>query len=246
MKLVHLTATFATTALLAAGLTACSEDRSDDALTIEEDDENTRNDDDQEAEAPGDEIDGAGRLLTADDIEAALPTVEDFPTGWSRDPDNEDEDDDEDDTITPERCEDLFGDDAEQEEPLAEATRAFKESDFGPFVSVDISTYDDEVPDDTLDELAEALSECKEFTSVDSEGSRSTVTAEALSFPNLGDETFAVRMSLETEFLPAAVDLAMVRVGHNLVLLATVALGGGTDTGLLEDVGRKTIERLAG
>lgn len=245
MRLTRLAASLALTVIATTSLSACSEDRADDALTIEDGKGApfADKDDDQDED---DEFDRAGRLLSSDEIAAALPTVKDLPKTWARDTESEnDEDDDDEDTIEPERCEELFGDDLDELDPEAEATRAFKADDFGPFLSVDVATYEEEVPDDLLDEIAAALSECKEFTSTDSDGEQSTAKAEALSFPNLGEETLAVRMTIETEIFPVAIDLAMVRIGHNMVLLSNASIGGGElDAKLLEKLGRETVMRL--
>lgn len=249
MKLTRLTASLALAVLVTTTLSACSEDRADDALTIEDGKGAKpagKDVDDNEDQDREDEFGRAGRILSSPEITAALPTVRDLPKGWSRDTESEDDEDDEDeDTIKPQRCEELFGDEFDEQDPKAEATRAFEADDFGPFLSVDIATYEDEVPDDLLDEIAAALSECKEFTSVDSEGEESKVKAEALSFPNLGEETLAVRMTFETELFPAAINLAMVRFGHNMVLLSTVSIGEvKPNTKLMEKIGRETVERL--
>lgn len=245
MRLTRLAASLALAVIATTTLSACSEDRADDALTIEDGKGAplADQDDDQDED---DEFDRAGRLLSSDDIAAALPTVKDLPKTWARDTESEnDEDDDDEDTIEPERCEELFGDDLDELDPEAEATRAFKADDFGPFLSVDVATYEEEVPDDLFDEIAAALSECKEFTSVDSEGEESKVKAEALSFPNLGEETLAVRMTFETDLFPAAINLAMVRIGHNMVLLSTVSIGEvKPNTKLMEKIGRETVKRL--
>lgn len=214
MKLIHLAAAAAIATSVSTTFTACGEERADDALTIE-DGNDERKKGAGERDAPGIEVNGAGRLLTQAEIEAALPTVQDMPTGWTRDKENEEDDDSEDDEkVTPVRCEEIMGEAEDDEDAVAEATRAFKADDFGPFLTVEVSSYDAEVPDDALDEVADALSKCKKFTMVDAEGSKTKVVAESLSFPNLGDETFAVRMKMDTEFLPAALDLVMVRVGH--------------------------------
>lgn len=247
MRLTRLAASLALTAIATTTLSACSEDRSDDALTIEDGKgAPLAGKDDDEGDSEDDEFDRAGRVLSSAEITAALPTVKDLPKSWTRDTESEDDEDEEDeDTIKPKRCEEIFGDEIDEVDPEEEATRAFKADDFGPFLSVDLATYEDEVPDDLLDEIAAALSECKEFTSVDSEGEQSKVTAESLSFPNLGEETLAVRMTFETELFPAAINLAMVRIGHNMILLSTVSLGDGKpNTKLMEKVGRKTVERL--
>lgn len=244
MKLTRLAATVVMAALTTPFLAACSDDRAGDALTIDDGDAASSGDaeptDDQDADDP---FDRAGRVLSAAEIRAALPTVKDLPTGWSRDTEADDDEED-DEEISPPRCEDIFGDNTEAKATIDEE-RAFEADEWGPFLSAEIGTYEDEIPDDILDEVADALSTCKKFTSTDADGARTTFRAEALSFPNLGEETLAVRMKVETEIIPAAIDLVMVRIGHNLILLTNTSLGAqGLDSELLEKVGRQTVERL--
>jgi hypothetical protein len=253
---VKITRLAAAAALAAAALSlsACSDDRADDALTIgdgndapfaENDDNNGEKDGDSSPDAADHSFDEAGRLLTAAEIEAALPTLRDLPRGWTRDPESENDEDDS-GTITPARCDDMFSRISGVDDATSQVDRAFKADEWGPFLSVQIGTYEAELADDVLGEMATALTACKQFTSVDEDGSKSKVRAESLSFPNLGEETLAVRMRMETELVPVAMDVVVVHVGHNMVLLTHASLGGGSlDTKVMERIGRTTIERLS-
>jgi hypothetical protein len=65
-----------------------------------------------------------------------------------------------------------------------------------------------------------------------------------LSFPNLGDQTLAVRMNLKIDGLEAVSDLVVVAVGHNIVSFSTS--GFSTMKGAeLEQLTRAGMSKLA-
>lgn len=248
MKLTRILVPIAAATCLSMGLVACSGDDGD-ALTIgESGDDNGEGDNESDEENSEKHEDGPGRLLTTKELNAALPVLGDLPSGWKRDKDNEDEDDDEDDgeKVTPARCEELLDNvDAEDKDPEAEATRAFTADDFGPFVSVEIETYDELVPGDALDKSAQALSQCRQFKTVDSDGTESTFKAKAVDFPSLGEETLAFQMDFTTDLFPGSGNFVAIRVGHNLIWVTNLALGDEAPSiKELEELANKTLERL--
>jgi hypothetical protein len=64
--------------------------------------------------------------------------------------------------------------------------------------------------------VADAITECSNFTT-SADGRTAKVSMAPLSFPNLGDQTLAVRMNLKVDGLEAVSDLVVVAVGHNVV-----------------------------
>lgn len=252
MHLLHVASRATVGVLLFAALTACSNDPDESALTLEGDEESSGSvfdrDEEDDAEAPDIDLEGAGRSLTTADIEDALPTVDDLPEGWVRDPDEDDEDDGE-DTIEPAECQEIMTaleDQADEIEPAAEASREFQADDFGPFLMVEVKSYEEPMDEDRLPEMRDALAECREFTSTDEDGATAEFTTEGLSFPNFGEESLAFRMDLDLGMFAGAAEIVFVRAGHNGITFMSLAFGDEPDTELLEEIARTTMERLAG
>ena len=90
-----------------------------------------------------------------------------MPSGWSVDPENtlgdeEDDSADEDDTTTPAKCQELFDalDATNEDEPVGAASVTFTQGGFGPFLSVEISSFEDDVDDASLGRALDALGQC--------------------------------------------------------------------------------------
>jgi hypothetical protein len=242
---------------LAAG---CADDPPERAGTVSSD-ETSKETADEEAAGPDgakDPVtdDNARRVLSDKEAKGALPGVAQMPSGWSVDPDNtlgddedDSDDDDDDDTTTPAKCQELFDtlDQANEDDPVGNASVTFTQGGFGPFLGVDISSFEDDVNDESLGRALDTLGECPKFTVDTHDGEApTTYTVSPLSFANVGEETAAFRMTFESEGMGVALDFAVVRVGHNLVTGSTAAIGGGTvDATVLENQMRGTLKRLS-
>ncbi|HYG95076.1 MAG TPA: hypothetical protein VD859_15975 [Nocardioides sp.] len=232
--------------LLIAPIAACSEERPDRAITVEDGDGADQRDaepngDPAEAEEPES---AAGKQLTQQQAEAALLSVNELPSGWAGTP--PEEEDESEDTIEPERCQVVIDslDKLGEETAVAEADAEFnKGGAFGVQLSESISSYSDEVDPGWLESTADAFTECPQFTSTDSQGVISHVTVSPLSFANLGDQTVAFAMTYEQDDWTISVNIAMVAVGHNLVSLFSGGIAG-SDGAELEQFGRKAIAKL--
>lgn len=194
------------------------------------------------------ETDHAGRQLSKTEAKAALPRVSSLPAGWSVDPENTltgADEDDSDDTITPERCAVIFEglEELDAAEPTAKAGVTFTASMLGPFLGVELSSYDEEVPDDRFGKLLSALGSCPKFT-VDDGESATPFTVSALSFPNYGDESAAMRMSAASEGMQFAIDLVAIRVGHNILSVSQMAVGGPAPIKPLQRTAKETMANL--
>lgn len=238
-----------------AGLTAgCGEDPPSRAGTVQTD--NSEGTDDatpdpalEETEEPVAD-DAAGRELTVKQARAALPTVATLPSGWSADTENvlfgDDEDDDSDDTTTPAHCAQIF--DAigsDEKDPTAKAAANFTSGGFGPWFGVEISSFEDEVDDEMFEKVLDALGKCPEFTvdSHDGEGP-ATYQVSPLSIANVGEETAAFRLNVESGGMAMLMDFAIVRNGHNTITGATAGLGSGMPATEMEKQLRLTMKRL--
>lgn len=161
--------------------------------------------------------------------------LSDLPTGWSvSPPENEDEADDS-------FCE---GRDPFNEiPPQAEAESSFQQSDFGPFVDSGASLYTDDEASEVMDRLAEMANACQSFMQTEEDGTETTYTTSPLSFPDLGDDTFAFRVSGSTMLGPINLDVAAVREGAIVLFVGNGGLGAA-DTQLTEQLLRTMLRRL--
>ncbi|MGN7246804.1 hypothetical protein ACTHQ1_03625 [Janibacter anophelis] len=231
------------------GLVAgCGESPPERAGTVNESSAASQESDSQEAETEDVKLDAVGRRLTTAEAESALPQVSSLPTGWSVDPENslnDDSDDDSKATIEPEKCQDIIGDvDDKNDEPTGEASRTYSAGMLGPFMSVEISSFAKEVPDDSFSKVLDALSKCPEYTSTE-DGEATTFKTSSLSFPNLDEETAAFRMSATTAEMPVGVDMVAVRAGHNVLTISYTTIGAGGGSGdALEKLARATVANL--
>lgn len=243
-------------AAAALALSGCgSDDPPERAGTVEEStsaDSSTSEAADQETPSKPDvDLDGIGRVLTDEEAEAALPAVSSLPTGWSVDDSDDGAEDDaddlpDDDEIEPAECKAIMEDmeDAWDEDPVGEADRDYMAGMLGPFMNVEINSFEEEVPEEAFGEVLTALETCKEFTSTE-DGVATTFTVSPLSFPNYGEESAAVRLSAESEGTAIALDLVMVRAGHNALNFIHMSLGGAADSAeALEQLAAETIAAL--
>ncbi|HEX8003621.1 MAG TPA: hypothetical protein VF519_13090 [Mycobacteriales bacterium] len=179
-------------------------------------------------------------------LAGALLAVGDLPTGWSVD---DDEDDDDEDPI--QGCPELAAlDDRIGERPNAEVS--FARAELGPFFSESAGTFRDAGDAAAaVRRLTHALGSCPSFTYTDDDGKKQRARIAALSFPQVGDETFAARMSVEFEGGRISVDFAVVRVRQHVLLLAgtsvtTVFGGGQLDPADLERLVRAAVTKASG
>lgn len=190
--------------------------------------------------------DDAGRQLTQAETKQALPSVADMPTGWSVDPDNTLGDDGDDDSvIRPARCDDLFnGLDDLSEDPAATSDVTFTAGALGPFLGVEVSSMPNEVPDDALGAVLDVLDSCSTFK-LDDGNEVSTLTASPLSFPNLGQESVAVRFDVKSPSADFSFDLIGIRIGHNMVTVtqASFAASAG-NIEPVQEAAEITVENL--
>jgi hypothetical protein len=138
-----------------------------------------------------------------------------MPTGWSVDPDNTLGDDgtNSDEVIRPARCDDLFNGLGDlTEDPTATSDVTFTAGALGPFLGVEVSSMPKEVPDDALSEVLKVLDSCPTFK-LDDGNEVSTLTASPLSFPNLGDESVAVRFNVTSASADFGFDLIGIGSG---------------------------------
>jgi hypothetical protein len=189
------------------------------------------------AEAP----EGNGETLTKKQVKAALLTVKDLPSGWSDDPEALGDGEDDDSTTKPARCQAVFAiTDKNYDDPVADASATFSQGI--TILEHSVATFDDDT-DRILTKTAKAFSECPRFTDIDPDGTKTKVRMSALSFPDLGDRTLAMRAKGTVEDMELVIDLIAISVGHNIVAITAGGLEPmpGDD---LEAIARKAVAKL--
>ena len=118
----------------------------------------------------------------------------------------------------------------------------FRKSVLGPYLAVGISSYSGEMKDEQFAAVVEAFNDCPSFTVTDADGP-AKFTASPLSFPNLGDETLALRFAASAQDTDFEVDAISVRVGHNVISVLQIALAG-LDSGASEKAALSALANL--
>lgn len=192
------------------------------------------------AEAPAKPEGDGDKLLSESELQAALLTVQDLPTGYTVDTSLNEDDEDEPGDECAARFEAL---DEGEVEPAAEADIGY-EGGFGIVLEQGLSNFEDE--DDItaqFDSFSKLAADCPKFTSTDADGAETQFTVGALSFPKLGDDTLAFALTVETPDVRGRINIAIVQLGRNVMY---VSQGGLTaDAAVLEQAARKGLERLA-
>jgi hypothetical protein len=135
------------------------------------------------------------------------------------------------DKISPESCRQVYNS-LESEvagTKAASVERDYQASGWGPFVGVTMASYAEVPPDGVFNELAKALSSCPKFTVTDKKGQKTSYVVSPLKFPNVGDQTFAIRMAAKTGTkafsLTLTIDVAMATKGSTSVLVVNAGIG---------------------
>jgi hypothetical protein len=224
-----------------AGTASCG-GRDDRAVTVEEADGSTAQSEQPEAVAAPEDV--AGQQLTQKQVNAALLTVADLPSGWTLGEESDEEDSDNEE-IEPAKCAELVDSmDADEEDAVAEGERNFnKGGPFGTLMGVSISSYEDEVDGNKLTQIADVFGQCSSFKGTDKSGVVTDYTVAPLSLANIGDESLALTMTAESEGFTIPINLYLVVIGHNALTFYNGGIAGA-DGAQLETVGKLAIKRL--
>lgn len=197
--------------------------------------------------------DGVGRELTDDEAEAALPDAPEGLDGSAYEIGAEDRKTD------PEECLDLLrlGPEAER---LRDARSGFAGITYsnpsGPLeeqqsYTISIASHPDPIGPDVLSQAGEALGQCSafSFTGTDASGNfDERILAEGIPVKNLGDQTFAVRLTsfpeIDGDVHRQYVDQIDVRVGHTLVSVRSTGYRENDDTQDIEEMAQQILDDL--
>lgn len=200
-------------------------------------------------------LDGPGRAMDADELRAALPSAGDIGEDWA---------DDAAKTIsevkaaqvTPATCAPLLQkgpgwDDVRQSERARVQTNVQHEDNPPPpgterhHMAVWIYSFDDPYPTRLFDEAGGVIADCPSFSvRQEDTGNTSEYEASALSFPQLGDRTLALQLTIQQTFESMTLDFVVIKVGHNTVTVANGTYNGTPDRDATERAARAAVAGL--
>lgn len=223
-------ALIASLATLALVLSGCGEDEDERARTV-----GAPASDASDAEAEdSEESQSASRDV---DLEAALLTLDDMPTGWTTDTVEATGNDSDSATLCGAEL-------IEEVEPAGEVSADFSAGDLGPLLNHSILEYEDDEAARVLTDFADALAGCEEWTEETDEGPM-TLRPTPLSFPSLGDETVAVRIDAANELVDMTMDMVVWRHGDTLNIITMMEAFGTPDGEQTEEFATLADERIA-
>jgi hypothetical protein len=180
---------------------------------------------------------GPAKQLSDGQLRAALLTVQDMPTGFTVDTDTS-----KDSAGTLQGCEQLDGLNQNAGTGL-DIEAKFTKGGFGPFVSETLGQKDEKEAKAAVDKFADALSSCKTAKSTGTDGKVTEFHLSPLSFPKLGDDTFALRMSADAEGLTIGIDVIVVRRAGVMLVVLNAGVGS-PDSAITETVARKALAKV--
>jgi hypothetical protein len=168
-------------------------------------------------------------------VNAALLTVADFPTGFTTTPPTQ--------SNAPPVCglQDI------RSQAIARGEVVFEQQS-GSVATTYVDDIIDALPPgvakNDLDQEQRTLSSCTSYTTT-SNGQPITVHVAPLSFPSVGDQTVALRLTLQAQSGgPQSADEIIIRAGNNEALVNNNG-ANGVDTSLTESLARKQAVKLA-
>ena len=193
----------------------------------------------------------AKTAVTQEEANAALLVVADMPTGWTQAPPEEEGDDpaDSDDFCKEFQVEDV--------PTVVEAEASFRAGETGPFIEHSVMVFDGDEAKRAMDVVRTGLDKCQTFSTTDEDGTTFSGSFSAVSFPKVGDDTFAVRLTATAKStgdfemeVPMAGDIVIVRRGRAISALFHFAIthplfgNAKLDSAISETVARKADEKL--
>ena len=132
--------------------------------------------------------------------------------------------------------------------PVASARKTFSKAAFGPFFTEVIDLYESGTATLVWDSFVDSLGSCQGYTDTDEEtGETTTYNVSALSFPRLGDDTLAVRITTAEATLLgfATFDVILIRKGEVILFVGHISVGfEGPDSELNEALTRAAYQRM--
>jgi hypothetical protein len=176
------------------------------------------------------------RVPSAPELDAAVLRIEDVPTGYAVSPPSND-------TADQGVC---------NKQPVSKlvpsvvkAQRGFQKATLGPFISEVLLAYaDPATAGSAIQTLRSETQGCTSYQQKGSDGTTTNYQLAPLSFPRLGDDTFAVQVNTSGGFFPVTANLVVLRRTNLVLVVATVGtLAPAAD---IEPLVRTALDRTSG
>ncbi len=174
----------------------------------------------------------ATHLPTVEQLQGALLSLDDMPTGWTTSTGSSD------DSSGPFFCGVPPADQFQQTKTSAN----FQKSQLGPYVTEALGAFADGKSKAWMEALQKRLS-CTTWTDTDSSGTKTTYQLAPLSFPKIGDQTFAFRMTVSTSLFNAESDFVFIRAGDVVIEVGNIGVGS-VDSDLTATLAQKALDKL--
>ncbi len=185
---------------------------------------------------------------TSEDLTNALLTLSDMPSGWAVDDSSGwavddsgvDEDDDDDQSL----CEEVNLDHLEGLE-AATARALFSMGQLGPFLIQSLTTFEERDDAETvMNGFRQTIEGCREWVE-DEDGTIVKWTLREISFPDLGEDSVAFRMSTMTPFGPMKADYVAVRYSPRFGGDAVINMVMLTGFGVMAEIDLEELVRMS-
>ena len=170
-------------------------------------------------------------LPTTDQLRVALLTLDDMPTGWTTMTGS-------DDNSTTDICGVPDSSNVQQVKVSAD----FQKSQLGPFLTDTIGAFKHGGAQTWMDAFKRRAS-CTQFTDTDSQGTPTTYQLAPLSFPKMGDDTFAFRLTTDAGIATIEADLVYIRWGDYIVQIGNASISS-VDSDLTSSIAQKALDKL--
>ncbi len=133
---------------------------------------------------------------------------------------------------------------------VAKVEVQFTKSQVGPFLLEQLVSYSGDGAQRAYEAAKQLFSTCTSWTTTGTDGTATSFTASALSFPKLGDQTLALRLNGDDSSTQVALDLVAVRKGNVICVVAglgtTSILGSNSvDPAVLATTARTAVNKIS-
>jgi len=192
---------------------------------------------------------GRDKTLTQAQLESALLTLPDFPTGWEVNKQTEAAEDEV--SVSPgadseclQKYKNLSS--SEKEGSAAVAVANFNAPDGRGGVGQLLKSYETDADlEKQFEDAAKLVADCQTISSIDKDGARTDLTVGALSLPKLGDDSASFALNGKSSGIDIGINYAVVRVGRTVTVLFHAGFAINTaDTAVLEEAAKKAVTKL--
>jgi hypothetical protein len=155
--------------------------------------------------------------LTQAALEKALISLDDLPAGWAVRAGEDKGDEANKETFTF-LCQEY------QRKAIANASVDFQKAQLGSFLLHSVTAYPPGEAGDQFAKMRSAVDQCATFKDTQ-DGTTTDWTVTPISFPKLGDQSFAIRLSSEFALGIIEVDSVYIRIGDTITSLQYMVLG---------------------